>query len=598
MRLKLVKEDRREVRPEVLEGNGVVVGGSEDSPAASEFSVSDQEVYDAAAKLYDETYNSFYLFVEKIFSLAIKEKYGRWISGNYIKRSCDFLQNNKRTMYVSGRSHFKSLRYYSYLAWLVWKNKRDKLNISIAYISYNQDLAGAHIGKFKELINKSFFMSEGLYDEYSTATQKAQYMWPEEGKTKQEIPHIDINCYGIMGGLRGIHPDYTFLDDVYSDESRQDAAFLEPETVKKINILFRKVVIPMPLPGGELHIIGTPQSYSDLWYQKEFYRKEGDGADSERFEVRIEPAITSWDPETRSYREGEEKKALWPEMFSLEFLEEREAVQGKQEFQQEYLTSPKISSDSFFEMDKIDESIRLGRENLLVNYANFDRYNTFKKDEWFGYRIFAAYDAGKIRHPAHFVVFAYNNGTLTQLLSKWMDGWSYTNSPDGKPSQFEYMKEAVKHFGIQKIWGDNTNAILEGALEQRDIPGLVGLKITHSLKSKMALSLQKTLGTPRLLLLDDERQKRALLAVQNDRLKIAEGKDHHGESFTTLAFIVMNTIEMGKGNVVRRITVKTEKDKLPKYYKGTFFERGTNRFGSVDYQRLPGYSRRNFGRLM
>jgi hypothetical protein len=540
--------------------------------------VEDLETMDAAGRLYEETYNSFYLFVEKIFSLAIKEKYGKYVGGEYIKRSCDFLQNNKRTMYCGPRLHYKSLRYYCYIAWLVWKNKKDKKNLDIAYISYNQDLSGAHVGKLKELISNSFFFAEGLYDEYSTATSKAEYRWRDKNESSLvKSPHISINCYSILGALRGLHPTHILVDDFYTDEDRQNVVSVEPEIIKKINRLFRKVVLPMPLPGvGELHLIGTPQSYADLWYQKEFYRTDEDDEESVRFNVRLEPAITSYDWETRTFRSGEEKKALWPEMFSLKYLEEQGTIMAPQEWAQEFLVCPRSISDSFFEEDRIDESIRLGKESLLVNYADPARYNTFNPNDWFGYKIYGAYDPAKSRDPAHFTVFAYNNGVLTQLVSKFMDKWDYSYTTPSKPSQFKYIRDAVEHFNIQRIWGDNTNSVLTSAIEQGEIPGLTEVKITHSLKGKLAISLQKHLGKPSLLLLDDDRQKRGFLSIQNNGLKAIHSKDGHGEPLTSSGLVTVNVLDAGNGDSVRRIKIKTDRDKIPKMYKGYFLSRSTN----------------------
>ncbi len=559
------------------------------------------EVFDAAEKLYEETYNSFYLFVEKIFSLAIKEKYGKYVGGEYIKKSCDFLQSNKRTMYCGPRQHFKSLRYYCYIAWLIWKNKKDKKNLDIAYISYNQDLSGAHVSKLKELINKSFFFSEGLYDEFSTAASKAEYVWIDsKDQTRYKNSRVTINSYSILGALRGLHPTTVLADDFYSDEDRQNVTSLEPEIVKKVNKLFRKVVLPMPMPGGELHVIGTPQSYSDIWYQKEFCKKEGDGEDSLRFEVRLEPAITSWDWESKSFREGEEKKALWPDMFPLKYLEEQESIVGTQEFYQEYMVNPRSAKDSFFDEDRIDESIRLGHENGLINYANGTKFRPFNQDDWFGYKIYGSYDPAKNRDPAHFAVFAYNNGVLIQLLSMWMDLWDYSFSHSGKPSQFKYIKDAVQYFNIKRVWGDNTNSVLTTTIEQGEIPGLAEIKITHSLKQKMAISVQKHIGKPELLLLDDERQKRSLLAIQNDRLRAAHSKDNHGEGLTTVGLVTLHVLDTGSKNTGRRITIKTEKDKIPKMYKGFFFDR-TSYFGSnrrdLSSMQNP-RNLRNLGRMM
>lgn len=534
-------------------------------------SISDAEVLDYGVKLYDETYNSFFAFVEKVFSVAIKNKYGSFVSGNYIKESCEFLQNNKRTIYLSSRAHFKSFRFYCYIAWLIWKNKRDKKNINIAYISFNQDLAAMHVSKIKELINKSFFNSMGLYDEDSTATSKAKYMWLESGDNKSEIPHIEINCYGALGGLRGGHPTHTFLDDIYTDSNAKNVISLEPEIVRKINSIFKKVILPMPLFDGELHIIGTPQSYADIWFNPD-YKKKSPG-ETLKFEVKIQPAYTNWDYESKSYIEGIKKEAIWPEMFPLEKLEEQESMVGKSEFMQEYLCTPKSSAESFFEQERIDKSMEYGREVGLFNYDDGHiGFKKFDKEDFIGHKIVAGFDPGKDKHPSHFVVFAYKDGVLSQILSKWMDSWPYSYTEEGKPSQLKYISDAVRHFGISKIYADNTNSVLTTTIERNEIPGIVDLRISHSLKGKMAVSLQKHIGKPEFKLLSDDRQKRSLLAVQVGGLKIVETKDSHGESFTSLSFVTLHTLDKGVGDQERRITIRTEKERLPKLYKGYFFE--------------------------
>jgi hypothetical protein len=564
-----------------------------------ESSSSSVEVFDAAEKLYEETYNSFYLFFDKIFSIALKNKYGKYVSGDYIKRSCDFLQNNKRTMYISGRGHLKSIRLYALLAWKIWKNKKDKKNLRIDYLSYNQDLAAMHIDNLKDLINRTFFFYEGLYDEDSTASSKASYIWLEPGMRKEELPKIDIGAFGILGGLRGGHPDAVFLDDPYTNDMKKQVGAIEPDIVKKINTIFDTTVLPMPLFDGEIHITGTPQSYADLWFNPKYKKIKKD--DYLKFVVKIEPVYKHYDYITQKFIEGAKEEALWPEMFPLEGLKQQEEILTLQQFKQEYLCVPRSSAESFFEQDRIEKSMEYGRQEGLINYDDGNLgFLRFNRDDFWGQKIVAGYDAGKSRHPAHFVVFAYGNGMLTQILSKWMDSWDYSFSYEGKPSQFKYINDAVKHFGIQKIWGDNTNSVLTSAIERGDIPGLVEIKISHSLKGKMAYSLQKHLGKPELRLLGDNRQSDSLLSVQNEGLKIVETTAGHGEAFTSLGFVLINTVDLGKGGASRRITIKTEKDKIPKMYKGFFFDR-TSSFGSnrrdLSSMQNP-RNLRNLGRMM
>ncbi len=574
MRLKYIEEGKQ-----VSEKNGPRIGMDLEE---STDKVLNDETMDAAMKLYEETYNSFFLFFEKIFSIAIKNKYGKYVSGKYIKRSCDFLQNNKRTMYLGPRGHLKSVRLYAYIAWKIWRNKKDKKNIRIDYLSFNQDLAAMHVHNLKDLINRTFFFYEGLYDEDSTATTKASYIWLEPGARREELPKIDLGAYGIMGGLRGGHPQILITDDPYQNDMKKQVGAIEPDTVKKINAIFDQTVIPMPLFDGELHVTGTPQSYADLWFNPK-YRKESE-KDFLKFEVRIEPAYRHYDYVTQKFIEGAKPEALWPELFSLEGLKQQEEIQTFQQFKQEYLCTPRSSAESFFEIDRIDKSIEYGLEAGLVNYDNGFGFLPFKKEDYLGAKIVASYDPGQSKHPAHFAIFAYKNGVLIQILSKFMDNWDYTSISLGRPSQFRYINSAVEHFGIQQIWGDNTNSVLKTTIERGEIPGLVELKISHSLKGKMAYAIQKHLGKPEIKLLSDRRQKETLLSVQNEGLKIVETSQGHGEFFTTLGFVVINTLEIGNAGATKRIKIKTERENIPKYYRGFFFERS---FGGSRRRDLP-----------
>ena len=558
--------------------------------------VLDNETLDVAGRLYEETYNSFYVFFDKIFSIAIKNKYGKYVSGDYIKRSCDFLQYNKRTMYISGRGHLKSVRLYAYIAWKIWRNKKDKKNIRIDYLSFNQDLAAMHVDNLKDLINRTFFFSEGLYDEDSTATSKASYIWLEPGERREELPKIDLGAFGVLGGLRGGHPQILILDDPYQNDMKKQIGAIEPDIVKKINAIFDTTIIPMPLFDGELHATGTPQSYADLWFNPK-YRKESED-DFLKFNVRIEPVYKHFDYITQKYIEGAEPEAIWPELFSLEGLKQQEEIMTKQQFRQEYLCVPRSSAESFFEADRIDKSIEFGLESGLVNYDAGFGFLPFNDDDYFGKIIVASYDPGQMKHPAHFTVFAYGNGELTQILSKFMDRWDYTSVSSDRPSQFRYIKNAVEHFGIQRIWGDNTNSVLKTTIERGEIPGLVEVKISHSLKGKMAYAIQKHLGKPELKILNDKRQKETLLSVQNEGLKIVETSQGHGEFFTTLGFVVLNTLELGSGTFTRRVKIKTDRDKIPKMYKGYFLSRSANGPQRADLPFNQGFRRNLMGRLM
>ncbi len=572
MRYKYTIENKQ-VPTKDEERRGLVAEASGESSVGS---ISDEEVYEAASQLYQETYDSFYLFFDKIFSMAIKNKYGKYVSGEYIKRSCDFLQNNKRTMYLGPRGHLKSVRLYAFIAWKIWRNKKDKKNIRIDYLSFNQDLAAMHVENIKDLINRTFFFSEGLYDGDSTASSKAAYAWLDPGLRKEELPKIDLGAYGIMGGLRGGHPQVLITDDPYQNDMKKQVGAIEPDVVKKINTIFDTTILPMPLFDGELHVTGTPQSYADLWFNPK-YRKQSE-ADYLKFNVRIEPAYKHYDYLTQKFIVGAEPEALWPELFPLDGLRQQEEILAFQQFKQEYLCNPRVSAEAFFEIDRIEKSMQYG----LVNYDNGYGFLPFNEDDYFGKTIIASYDPGQSKHPAHFAVFAYGDGVLTQILSKFMDNWDYTSISPSSPSQFRYIKDAIEHFGIQRVWGDNTNQVLKTTIERREIPGLIGFSISHSSKEKMAYAILKHLGKSELKLLNDKRQIDSLLAVQNEGLKIVETSHGHGEFFTTLGAVIVNTLEIGSGGSGKRVVVKTNGDNIPKMYRGFFFDRSVRRIPGME----------------
>lgn len=490
-----------------------------------------------ALDFYNSTYNSLFVFNEKIFSDAIKKKYSRYVSGDYVKRACDTLQFNKRSMYVGPRGHFKSLRFYSKIGWIIWRNKKEKRSIRIDYLSYNDNLAGKHVSLIKDLINKSLLPQEGLVDMSSTATSKAKYVW-DDGSPIEQQPSIEIDSYGIMGGLRGGHPNYLFLDDPYQDESndKKRRLSLEPVVIKKINDVFETKVLPMPVGNAdnELHVIGTAQSNSDLWFQDKFQRKNP--KDELKFTVSIEPAYV---------RKVDGTEALWPELYPLDFLKQQEEMMGPVKFGQEYLCVPIASTSALLDPARIEQSVLLGKDIGLVNYdfadPNAPKFNEFQ----FGSFIYAAYDPGKMQHPGHLAVFSLEGGELHQLLSKWFDGWDYAYTSPNKPSQIKYVKDAVEYFGILKVYADNTNGVLTQSMEMNEIPQMVEMKISSRLKGTMATEIERVMGKPMLRLVDDERQSRAFLALQGD-FRILEDRDHHGEPITTVGFVIIHTIASAK----------------------------------------------------
>ena len=511
---------------------------------------------------YIRTYSSFQCFLDEIFSVAIRKLYNSWISGPYIYNCASFLQEHKRTMYVGPRQHFKSVRFYAYIMWQIWRNLYDKRNIRIGYYSYNQSLAEMHVWEIKQYVLKSKFPEWGLTDNNSTAKSIAEYTWNKNAS--QSDQHIvSIKALGIMGGVRGEHSEFCFIDDPYRDDQKNKNAGADPNTVLKINSIFEEAILPIPTRDGEMHIIGTPQSFSDMFFQDKYQWKPG-YSEARTFHTRIEPVYIYG-------LEGKPDNTLWPEAWPLEDMLSIESTMNPASFAQEYLCQPRTAADIFFNVQRIDTNIELGRKEKLINY-DFLLPLTPKYVPQKGCICYGGYDPGKSKHPAHFVVFSHDGSTLRQVLSRWMDKWdySYTES-ENKPSQLSYIKDAIEIFGIRSVFFDNTRGELEQTLEQNQIPELVPFKISRSLKNSMAVQLEDIFGKPELLLLDDERQKRGFLAVKGD-LSIVESSDNHGESFTTVGLVIINTIRKGKLSNITALRSKFNIRDIDesKYYRGFF----------------------------
>ena len=514
---------------------------------------------------YIRTYTDFKAFLDEIFSVSIKKLYNSWISGPYVYHCADLLQGNRRTMYVGPRQHFKSVRFYAYIMWQIWKNIYDKRNIRINYFSYNQDLAEMHTYNIKQYVLKSKFPAWGLVDNNPTAKSIAEYTW-NKNATPTEQHMVSIKALGIMGGVRGEHSEFCFIDDPYRDDRKDKNAGADPNTVLKINSIFEEAILPIPTRDGEMHVIGTPQSFSDMFFQDKYMWKPG-LSEVRTFHTKIEPVYIYG-------LEGKPEQTIWPEAWNLPDMLSIENTMNPASFAQEYLCQPRTAADIFFNVQRIDTNIELGRREKLINY-DYMLPRTPKYINPKGSICWGGYDPGKSKHPAHFVVFRQNGPILIQLLSKWMDKWDYSfydQTEKDKPSQLSYIENAIELFGIQGVFFDNTRGELEQTLEQNKIPQLVPFKISHPLKNSMAVQLEDVFGKPELLLLDDERQKRSFLAVRGD-LSIVESSDNHGEAFTTVGLVVINTIRKGKGinnTMLLRSKFDIKEVNESNYYRGYF----------------------------
>jgi len=476
---------------------------------------------------YNLTYLDFRLFVFSVYAWAVQEyENGNWCGGKYVAESADFLQKNKWTMFVGARGHWKSMRFYAYVMHIIWKNLYDNRHERIFYFSYKTTQARDHVNLIKEFIKSSeIFTVLGLKDKKSSADTLAIYSFDDKH-------NISIRAFGILESTRGKHGRYVLVDDPLKDDSNPS----KPTNVMLIKKLFKDVVESIPNPdNGILHVIGTPMSQFDMWYDK---------ATSKKYKIEFKPAI---------YEENGEEKALWPERFPLSWLIEQresgyiETTDGNLfSFSQEYLCEPRSVHNSFFNKQKLEKSI----DNSLIDWNMSDprfvnKHERFTPDEVFP--VYGGLDLGKKQHPGHLAIFQYNPhiDQLVQVHSHWFQKINYTSDDPEEPTQLKYLKDAVKYFNIQKIIFDNTRGEFETILERNVLPQLEPVSIGQRNKVSMAVEIENRLGTDKLKLLPEERQKSQLLSIQGDLSCIATSQGH-GEPLTSIGLVCLHVAKFRK----------------------------------------------------
>ena len=464
---------------------------------------------------YNLTYSSFALFTFSIFANSVKQHDNAWDTGRFVADACDHLQYNKKTIDIAGRGHFKSTRFYSYISWLIWRNLYEEKNERIYYYSYKATQARTHINLLKRFIrNCDVFQTLELQDKKSAADTIGEYSW--DGKHS-----IYIQAFGILESTRGLHSKFLLIDDPYKDDA---GASTRPTKVLEVNKLFKDVLENIPFPKtGEIHVIGTPISTFDIWFTE--------GAKKD-YSIRFQPAIIT--------DEKGEERAVWPERFSLEWLQEKrnsgyvETPDGNLfSFSQEYLCEPRSVHNSFFDKKKLEASI----DNSLIDWNISDPHFVAEHPKFTPdviYPVYAGIDLGLKAHPSHFAVFQYipEQDKLIQLHSKWFDKVPYVSENENDFTQIKYLKDAVDYFKINKIIFDNTRGEFQPILERNEIPQLEPISINHYNKMGMLVEMDSRLGSGKISLLNEQRQTSQILTLQSDTSAIATSQGHADSAFS------------------------------------------------------------------
>ena len=467
------------------------------------------------AKILSDAQHSLFSFTENIFS----KSFSNFVSGRYIEESCNYLQKYDRTMKVAARNHFKSTIFYSkIMSDIMFRGIKEDLDIQ--YFSYNESLAGWHISQIKSFIGKNPFFEE-IINLKSSAENVAAYTWD-----KKHI--VRIKPKGIVSFARGSKSDYIYLDDIYSDPTNP----IHPTVTYKISDIFKKVILECLKPGGEIHVTGSSMSQADIYF---------DPALQKEFHVKFCPGIIKDD-------EGNEI-ATWPEFCTLEKLKAKVLTMGERIFAAEIQCQPYYSTDSFFKKEQLRKDIV---NSKLKNIRLVEGFNTPNL-------VIAGLDIGKKKHPSSFEIFEIKDGKAIQIHHKMMKGWKYYSGKKFDPfhpTQVEYCREAIKQFGINSLYYDNTRGEFEGASDSGLLTThFIPIVFTQKTKVQMAIDLEKIVLNKQIEMFDDEEILDSLCSVTNDYQKI-ESIGGHADSFDSfcLAMIGFSKFE-ASGNKGKEIRV-------------------------------------------
>src|SRR3954471_7052952 len=290
----------------------------------------------------------FAFFVRTVFAAS----FDAFIGGPYIEEVCHFLDGSLRTARVGARDHFKSTSLYARFMYQLYRHRDD--NYGAHYFSYQEQMSGYHIEKIKKLIAPNPYFA-GCKDLKPNADTVGAWTWDGQHQ-------VTLDPKSLLAFKRGIHPDWIAVDDPFQDPENK----LEPTTILKINDVFKKQILDMPKVGGELHVVGTPQTPQDFFF---------DGTVMRRFSVVVQPAIIS----------EAERIARWPEHMDFDELMERREERGAKVFNQEYQCSPVYTEDAWLEEADVLAAVNPALQNRSV----FTKHTALTGD------ITAGFDIGK-----------------------------------------------------------------------------------------------------------------------------------------------------------------------------------------------------------
>lgn len=209
----------------------------------------------------------------------------------------ELLQNNKRILAEVSRGHGKTVFFsIGYPIWLVYRGAP----VDILLISYSEEQVKNNImNKIDEIIMNNPHLKE--------LRPSAKQQWGVQLKTFANGSTIRGESFG--SSVRGAHPDYLNVDDPLKDKGG-----MAPDEQLSF---FMRALMGTVKQNTQVVVDGTPMDHGDLLEQLE---------NNKSFVFKRFPS----ENESRT-------EALFPELYSLDFLQSIEAERGSLFYAHEYL---------------------------------------------------------------------------------------------------------------------------------------------------------------------------------------------------------------------------------------------------------------------
>ncbi len=224
--------------------------------------------------------------------------------------------DHPRILALAARDHGKSHMWcFAYPLWMADRRAPGKKG----YIfSATETQAIEHLNKIREEVL-------GGGEHGSGPNPKLAHLLPfkkDSAKTLIFANGSEIRARGFGSRVRGGHPWWVVCDDVGND----DWIWSENQRNKSIDY-FLSAIEPMPVPGGQLIVVGTPFHALDLYHHLE---------DGGVFHVMKDPAITDGVP-------------LWPARYDMPALKiKQRTLNSSLRWSREYLCQPISDESSLF----------------------------------------------------------------------------------------------------------------------------------------------------------------------------------------------------------------------------------------------------------